>query len=622
MGKVGRPSNPDSPYTMQIHKNGKYRYASTQRQVIDKNGDKKFKHFHWGTVDEQQVFHPNHSFLYQSSAEQKRFIFPDDWNLTILHQYQAETPAPVSQSVLDVDHDLLVVSRSRSYGAVWLMEQISDRLGVRQDLMTTFDDNQAIVDDIMTVAMFLFITNYNLDRLSDWQALEKYPSKHGLVPSAITDLQKSITEQNRVDFLKCRSARVMDKSVLAVDSTTKSGYGVKLIDLAQGRNKEGLKLPVTLEVVVYSISDHVPVYYRTFAGNTYDGRSIDIIMADLKEAGFSDYTLVMDRAYPSARNIDRFIMGKNKIIACMRAGTGSSLAQIKKLGTFDFVPEGFVYSEYLDLYVAQYDLDRSFKADDGTEYKSDRYKLNLYFDPVRRIKEIKDLDIGKGNEREALQEIIDSKNTYTSEEVGSIEECYCLFELKWEEVRIPIELCPEEMQKQKEDPHKRGQKRQYVKKYRLISYERDVKAMIAAKRTAGFRALITLGVDFTAEEAMDHYSLRAEQEMDNEQWKTLMQCDRERNSTEPTKAGASFIQFVGRIMSCYIRYAWRSIPELRKGFKSSLAMIDEMRRIRCIEYPEQNQMRLTPFIGKQLELCKALDIPVPKGCAPSDRDPQ
>ena len=316
--RVGRPSNPQSPYTMLTHKNGKYVYASTQRAVVDEEtGEKRFKHFHWGTVDEKLVFHPNHIFLYQPSDERARFIFPSNWDLRLLQQYQQETPAPVSQSVLDVDHDLLVISQSRSYGAVWFMEQISDRLGVRQDLMITFDENQTIVDDIMTVAMFLFITNYNLDRLSDWQTMEKYPSKHALIPSAITSLQQSITEQHRIDFLKCRSERIVDKSVLAVDSTTKSGYGIKLIDLAWGKNKEGLKLPVTVEVVVYSLSDHVPVYYRTFAGNTHDARSVDIIMADLREAGFSNYILVMDRAYPSIKNIDRFIVEGIQIVACM-----------------------------------------------------------------------------------------------------------------------------------------------------------------------------------------------------------------------------------------------------------------------------------------------------------------
>jgi hypothetical protein len=66
MGKVGRPSNPNSQYTMQVHKNGKYLYADTQRAVTGDDGIKRYKHVHWGTLDDQSRFHPNHAFLYQS----------------------------------------------------------------------------------------------------------------------------------------------------------------------------------------------------------------------------------------------------------------------------------------------------------------------------------------------------------------------------------------------------------------------------------------------------------------------------------------------------------------------------------------------------------------------------
>ena len=75
-GKRGRPSNPISPYTMKIHRNGKYRYASTQRpkQTDGESGTAGYRHFHWGTVDERDVFHPNSLFLYLPMSERKKFI--------------------------------------------------------------------------------------------------------------------------------------------------------------------------------------------------------------------------------------------------------------------------------------------------------------------------------------------------------------------------------------------------------------------------------------------------------------------------------------------------------------------------------------------------------------------
>lgn len=612
MPNRGRPSNPDSPYTMKIHKNGKYRYASTQRIYTNQDGVKTYKHFHWGTLTSDNVFVPNHDFLYLPKSEREKFIFPDDWNFQELSRLQSSVPAPEKKGAISVEPNMLSVYHSRAYGAVWLLEWIGKQHGIREDLMATFAYDQAIVDDIMTVAMYMYITNYNLDRLEEWQALERYPSQRRLNPSAITALQKSITEQHRIDLMKCRADRIKDEAVLAVDSTTKSGFGGKLIDLAWGKNKEGLKLPVTLEVVVYSITDHIPVYYKTFAGNTYDGRSVDIIMADLKEAGFNNFILMMDRAYPSLKNIDRFIQDDVSIIACMKAGTGFSLTRIRQLGEFSFVPKGFVYDEDLDLYTAQYDLKRSVSKEDGTSVCSKDLRLHLYFDPVRRSSILKKLDTGKQKERMLFDALISEGRLFTSEEVELMAEQYDLFQLNWKSVKIPVEACPD----YREPEHKRGPKKKYIIKYQLSSYDRDESAMMNAKTAAGFRALITLGMPFTSNEAMNHYRLRGEQEMDNEQWKTLFQCDRERNSSEAAKTGASFIQFVGRIMSCSLRYRWRSNIELRKMFKSSLTILDEMRRIRCVEYPGQSEMRLTPFIGRQLDICRLIGADVPEGCSP------
>ena len=89
MPNRGRPSNPDSPYTMKIHKNGKYRYASTQRIYTNQDGVKTYKHFHWGTLTSDNVFVPNHDFLYLPKSEREKFIFPNDWNFQELSRLQS-----------------------------------------------------------------------------------------------------------------------------------------------------------------------------------------------------------------------------------------------------------------------------------------------------------------------------------------------------------------------------------------------------------------------------------------------------------------------------------------------------------------------------------------------------
>ena len=56
----------------------------------------------------------------------------------------------------------------------------------------------------------------------------------------------------------------------------------------------------TSEVVVYSLDDHMPVYYRTFPGNIPDSGSVETLRTDLRHAGFPNVALLTDRATNSS----------------------------------------------------------------------------------------------------------------------------------------------------------------------------------------------------------------------------------------------------------------------------------------------------------------------------------
>ena len=230
--------------------------------------------------------------------------------------------------------------QDRFFGTTWLLGKIVDKLHVKEDLLTTFHGDTDIVNDILTIAMFPYLTGYNLNRLEKWQELEKYPSGRTLSPQNITLLSQAITEQHRLRFLQARAARLEEDELLAVDSTTKSGWEDTLINIRWGKNKEGLPLEVTVEAVVYTLSSHQPVYYRVFPGNMHDSQTIRIILADLKEAGFMNVTLITDRGYDSQSNLEEYILNDQKMIMCIKAGSGYALDFIKGLSPYSFVPDG------------------------------------------------------------------------------------------------------------------------------------------------------------------------------------------------------------------------------------------------------------------------------------------
>ena len=86
-----------------------------------------------------------------------------------------------------------------------------------------FEGNKEKVDDIMTLAMFPYISSYSYSRLARWQRYTKTPSAREMSPGDITRLTQSITEKDRQALLRLRSERIGKMELCAVDSTSTLG---------------------------------------------------------------------------------------------------------------------------------------------------------------------------------------------------------------------------------------------------------------------------------------------------------------------------------------------------------------------------------------------------------------
>ena len=113
--------------------------------------------------------------------------------------------------------------------------------------------------------------------------------------------------------------------------------------------------------------------------------------------------------------------------------------------------------------------------------------------------------------------------------------------------------------------------------------------------------------------AQHHYRLRDEQEKYFSMMKGLMGADRQRNWSESGKTGRLFILFVAQILGCYLGNIRKS--KLEDQFDSIADVLGEMRPIRYIEHPNTEGF-ITPFVGKQVDICEAFEFEIPEGCAP------
>lgn len=386
-----------------------------------------------------------------------------------------------------------------------------------------------------------------------------------------------------MDLFRLRAARTKDGDLCAVDSTTRSAYGSSLADIKWGKNKERLPLEQTTEVVVYDLNTHMPIYYRTFPGNIPDSRSVETILLDLRHAGFPLLVLITDRGYESVRNMERYILDGQPLIMWVKVRQKMVLEKIRAFGSFVHSPEGMEVDEDSRIYSRQYDIDYKVEVHAGAEKDADRLRLNLYFDPVRRSEELTSLDVAIKRQRAALEEIKTGGLPMDDDE--SIRKNYPYFTVKL-----------------KEDDRT------------MISYDLNTKKVEEARLASGFYANITHKIDLTPMQALDAYSLRDEQEKYFEQQKGPLGCDRQRSWSEDGKNGRLFVMFIALIMSSYLKYIWKSTA-LKKSFCSSLEILDEMRSIRIVEHKGKAR-HITPFVGRQLDICEAFGFIVPDKCAP------
>jgi hypothetical protein len=315
-----------------------------------------------------------------------------------------------------------------------------------------------------------------------------------------------------------------------------------------------------------------------------DSRSLDTILAELDHAGFKDLILLTDRGYETLRNLEKYILRGQSMVMCAKTGQKDVTKAIRELGEYGARPEGMAVDPEAKLYYKQYDMDYKVESIGQSVKESDRLKLNLYFDPVRRGLELMEMDIMLSLQEAALAELLERGGTLDDD--ATVRRIYCYYKVSY-------------------DPATRV----------IQSFERNEKKIEKTRRLSGFFSIITHGVNFDAMQTYSAYRLRDEQEKYFQQMKDQMVADRQRNWSEEGKTGRLFILFVSLILSSWVRHVWKS-TRLHDLFSSSLDILDEMRSIRMIEHTNRAKV-ITPFVGAQVDICKEFGFDIPQGCAPT-----
>ena len=629
---AGRKANPNTKYRVFIQKvANKYVYASVQRpSSVEGSTRLKYKPFHLGTISSDMVFTPNAEFRLLPVSERVKYIFPEGIDISkveamnhleyVNYQLEENTDGVMHENVPSqaVSDDIIISEgndfphvpenqnfpsvstaykpcdnsldqyNNKLYGSFWLLEEISRRKGVYEDLLKTFQGNNAIVHEIMSLAFFPFLSGKCFSRFAKWQNSHKTLLDYTLTSSSITRLSQSITDHHRMTFIKLRLERQPKGAVLDCDSTSKSGWGTCLVDLCWGNNKDNPKLQNTVEAYVYSITTHEPVYYRSFPGNTADISTVRTILADLSALGIKDVIFIADRGYPSEENLAALVEASLPFLMCAKAGN-NPIAPLLQEVEFDEdgIPVNMHYDQKRKLYYLQVDIPTyTGELADGTAVNMEGLKANLFLNIRRRVEELGILKRKIQEEKLLLEKAVDE--SLIPKDIKKYNALFEYFKIVYKEddqkkvIGIEFSLCEKK-----------------VKKERSL---------------CGFFSSVMYKMDISGAKALTIYKSRDEHEKNFDQLKNQMLQYVQRNSSEDGRNGRSFISFVGLIAISEVRHAWKE--KMQDRYESSLDMIDELESIRFSEYTD-GTTHMTSFTAKQVEICDACNVKVPKECMPS-----
>jgi len=568
---MARPQRNDGKIHLHLRKNGGSVYASSN-EAYSRDDKRRFRIVDWGTISKGNVFVPGRRFLYERGRWDD-FVFPGGWDISAVEQlkdkYRPGRPASTKRD------------RSLLYGSVWFLTEVAKKLGLVSDLMAVLGGNTDKVNDILTLALFPLVCPKSYSHLAQWQTIERMPSPEAITSRDVTLLTQGISESDRMELFRYRMKRIDRSHVLAVDSTSKSTYGSSLADIRWGKNKERIPLAQTNEVVVYSLNGHMPVLYQELPGNIPDLRTMELVQTLLEHAGCPDAARLTDRGYLTQPVLDFLLWKGVPFICCVKASSGIVADLVASISRGEIKMEVKVGSGN---YEVQQDVPYYYEdtLHGGAGKKAAKLKADIYFDPVRKAMEQRDLDIAV-KEQALLLEDLRKEQAVVSAQQDLRDDCR-LHDIVFDEAG------------------------------HVASFAANEKRVESRRRVMGYIAMLTNKLDLDASQAWETYSLRDEQEKYFADMKGAMLDDRNPAWSEKGKEGRLFVHFVGLTVYSHIKHVWKKL-DLRDQFGTVDAVIDEMKNIRCIEHTGKAKI-ITPFVGKQLKVCEYFGLEVPDGCAP------
>ena len=454
------------------------------------------------------------------------------------------------------------------YGATYLLESFSDKIGLTSDLQSCFPDTYKL---LLSIAFYLVLEDSNpLYRFEKWHHTHKHPYGKDITSPRSSEFFADITDDQIAKFFRLQGKRRIADEYWAYDSTSISSYSEALAQMQYGNNKEGDKLPQLNLLLVFGEKSGLPFYYRKLAGNIPDSKTVKHLLEDLDILGFGKTKFVMDRGFYSEQNINglyhehvKFLVGVKLSLKFIKKNLDVVYDDIRMFMNYDTDLKTYGYTVTTDW---GYSQNRPYKGD--TIQDKRRIYIHYYY------------NIEKGAEDE---QIFDDRLASLRKELlsGKIVEEHKSAYSKYFEVK---------------DTPKRGRQ--------VFNKEEEIKK---ARRYFGYFALIT-NEKMDAFTALHLYRMKDVVEKAFGNIKERLNMRRLLVSSERALDGKIFVEFIALILISFLNQKMKE-SNLYKSYTMN-QLLDKLDVIECFENPGR-ALRIGEVPNKQVEIYESLGVKLP-----------
>ena len=204
-----------------------------------------------------------------------------------------------------------VTASAKVFGPYLLLSKVSKEIGLTSAINRCFPDTH---DMILSLAFFVTQKGLPLSRSELWSENHMHPYGQHMSSQRVSDLLKSITEDERQRFLSLWLKRLSEIEYLCYDITSISSYSEGNSYLRYGHNRDKDGLPQVNLAMLFGQSSGLPAYYRRLPGNITDVTTLKQTIETLDFLGKTKLQFILDRGFYSEGNLNALFSKRYRFV--------------------------------------------------------------------------------------------------------------------------------------------------------------------------------------------------------------------------------------------------------------------------------------------------------------------